>query len=122
MLYTANIGLQLMAEDNSKTVGAGLRIAVVFGRHVTNGLQRLRSLIPEFNDWYTHYVNEMKNDELMKYVYEIRNIILKGTILPLTQTYIIKDKKKNDLDKPKYTELSKDFDGNPIYHIEPLTG
>ena len=67
MLYTANIGLQLMAEDNSKTVGAGLRIAVVFGRHVTNGLQRLRSLIPEFNDWYAHYVNEMKNDELMKY-------------------------------------------------------
>ena len=52
MLFTSKMGLELLTSNDPKRVGSGIRITVVFGRHVTNALQRLRSECPDFDEWY----------------------------------------------------------------------
>jgi len=121
MLFTAKLGLDLMASEDPRIVGAGLRISVVFGRHITNALQRLRSIIIDFDDWYKPYVEEMESDELLKFVYDLRNDILKKTTMPIS-TRILFIEKNGKKSKPKFTDVSRDSRGNPSFHIKPLTG
>jgi len=52
------------------------RVAVE-GRSITNILQNLRSVIDNFNEWYQPFVDEMKNDPLLKYFYQLRTSTLK---------------------------------------------
>lgn len=121
MLFTAKMGLDLMASEDPRIVGAGLRISVVFGRHITNALQRLRSFFTDFNDWYNPHVEEMKSDELLKFVYDLRNDILKKTTMPIS-TRISIIEKSDRKSKTKFTDISRDSFGNPSFHIKPLTG
>lgn len=52
------------------------RVAVE-GRSVTNILQKLRGAVQGFDDWYKRYVGEMRNDELLRFFYDLRTQSLK---------------------------------------------
>lgn len=54
-----------------------LRNFVVFSRAITNILQRLRSVVSDFDNWYQPYQKEMANDKTMKAFYKLRSEILK---------------------------------------------
>ncbi len=56
---------------------AALHNVVVTGRAVTNVLQKLRSRVEGFDDWYQPWEDEMRNDPLMRYMYRLRSSILK---------------------------------------------
>jgi hypothetical protein len=81
-LYTARLGLDLVKGKDPKQRIAGLRNLVVFGRAVTNVLQNLRSTAGEsFDEWYQPKVDEMSNNQVLKYFYKLRSQILKqGTV------------------------------------------
>ena len=80
-LYTAKLGLNGLSSADPRERMAGLRNLVVFGRAVTNVLQNLRTIEPEFEEWYSSYVQEMLENPLMKYFYKLRSEILKqGTV------------------------------------------
>jgi hypothetical protein len=50
---------------------------VVAGRAVTNVLQLLRSKVEGFDDWYEPWQQQMRQDPLLRYLYRLRNEILK---------------------------------------------
>lgn len=54
-LMTVRTGIDLYNEKDLQKKDAGLRNAIVFGRAVTNALQKLRGNLDkeEFNRWYT---------------------------------------------------------------------
>lgn len=63
---------------------AGLRNAVVFGRAVTNSLQKLRGTEvgrEDFDAWYTPWQKKLKEDPGFKFLYKLRSQILKEGIL-----------------------------------------
>lgn len=77
-LFTAQLGLELVKGKKPKKRIAGLRNLVVFGRAVTNVFQNLRSTEGDgFDDWYEAKVEEMRNDQILKYFYKLRSQILK---------------------------------------------
>ena len=76
-LNTAEFGYETFTNGSPPQKMVGLRNLVVFGRAVTNVLQNLSNIEPEFDDWYGKYQDEMKADELMKYFYKLRSEILK---------------------------------------------
>src|SRR5258707_11501197 len=79
-LITAKFGLEDV-KNRPERRNSGFRNLVVFGRAVTNVLQNLRSTETGFDDWYRPYQQEMAQDPLMKYFYEMRSEILKeGTL------------------------------------------
>lgn len=76
-LATVRLGLSDVLNTNPERRLPGVRNVVVFGRAVTNILQRLRSTEPEFNAWYQPFVAEMQADPLLSYLYKLRSEILK---------------------------------------------
>lgn len=76
-LATAEQGLRDLEGRDPTRRRPGLHNVVVFGRAVTNVLQHLRSTEPGFDGWYAPYVEEMKRDPLLKYLYELRSSVLK---------------------------------------------
>jgi len=80
-LKTAKDGLEQLVDGPPPRKLSGLRNFVVFGRAVTNVLQGLRSTEPGFDVWYKKYVHEMESDQLLKYFYKLRSVILKKGIL-----------------------------------------
>ena len=52
------------------------RVAVE-GRSITNILQNLRSKVNNFDDWYQDKENEMRNDPLLRFFYQLRTETLK---------------------------------------------
>jgi hypothetical protein len=76
-LYTAKLGLEGLRSNDPRERMAALRNLIVFGRAVTNVLQNLRGIEPEFETWYSPYVAEMSVDPLMKFFYKLRSEILK---------------------------------------------
>jgi hypothetical protein len=55
----------------------GLKNVIVYGRAVTNVLQKLRSLDSSFDTWYKKYQTEMQSDPLLRYFYRLRSEVLK---------------------------------------------
>ena len=76
-MFTARLGLGHLQGDDPRARIAGLRNVVVFGWAVTNVLQNLRSTEPEFDAWYQPHVEQMRQDPLLKYFYDLRSQILK---------------------------------------------
>ena len=76
-LATAKLGLRDVLKGGPERRLGGLRNLIVFGRAVTNVLQNLRSTEQTFDAWYDPYVNEMREDPLLKYFYDLRSEILK---------------------------------------------
>ena len=88
-LKTAKQGLEDLIKGPPERKLSGLRNLIVFGRAVTNILQNLRSIEPDFDAWYEKYREEMRNDPLMRYFYELRSKILKeGLLETSTHTYM----------------------------------
>jgi hypothetical protein len=81
LLDTAELGYKTLTEGSPKSRLAGLMNVVVFGRAVTNALQKLRGIEPEFDKWYSKYVGEMTQDSLLKFFYNLRSEILKEGVL-----------------------------------------
>lgn len=67
LLDTAEFGYNVLIGTSPKSKLAGLMNVVVFGRAVTNALQKLRSIEPDFDNWYSKYVEEMSSDPLLKF-------------------------------------------------------
>lgn len=82
-LTTAEYGFQDLNSSDPERRVAGLRNLVVFGRAVTNVLQNLRSVTPDFDKWYQPFVTEMRDDPLIHFFYELRSTILKEGVLPV---------------------------------------
>lgn len=82
-LMTVRTGIDLYNEKDLQKKDAGLRNAIVFGRAVTNALQKLRGNLnkEEFNRWYESWQTKMKSDPGMKQLYMMRSQILKEGIL-----------------------------------------
>lgn len=81
-LRTAEHGLVMIDNEDPTFRLTGLRNVVVFGRAVTNAIQKLRSKHPEFEKWYQPWVDRMKEDGIIRYFYELRSEILKEGKLP----------------------------------------
>jgi hypothetical protein len=80
-LETAKFGLHDFLNGSPERKMSGLRNLFVFGRAVTNVLQNLRSTEKSFEEWYTPYQDEMKNNVLLKYIYNLRTEILKKGLM-----------------------------------------
>ena len=76
-MFTAKLGLDNVQSKDPKTRLAEIRNVVVFGRAVTNALQNLRGLVPDFDKWYDAHRKEMESDPLAKLFYRLRSEILK---------------------------------------------
>ena len=80
-LATAFVGLRDLIDGAPTRKLCGLRNLIVFGRASTCVLQNLRPNESGFDAWYKKYVDEMKDDQLMRYFYKLRSVILKKGIL-----------------------------------------
>jgi len=77
MLESTKYGFEDLVTRSSPKAFHGLKTLIVFGRAVTNVLQNLRPIWPGFDSWYKRYREEMEADQLMKYFYKLRSVILK---------------------------------------------
>lgn len=88
-LQMAELGFaDLLGDDPPRRI-PGLRNLVVWGRSVTNVLQKLRT--PEgqrFEEWYAPQREEMEGDELLKYFYRLRSQLLKEGTTPNVWTSV----------------------------------
>jgi hypothetical protein len=100
-LHTARLGLDDLKEGSGPRKSSGLKNVVIWGRSITNVLQKLRGF-PNlaFDEWYARYEDEMANDELMKFFYRLRSDILKeGEPVSLQRGYYIKDLNLEDFEQ-----------------------
>lgn len=90
-LGTVRLALQdLLESTNPERRAAALRTLVVFGRAVTNVLQNLRGVIPDFDSWYLPWKSQMEQDQLLRFFYNLRTEILKRGTLPVSAGLHIK--------------------------------
>lgn len=81
---TAEHGLALTRQEDPQTYHIGARIAIVFGRAVTNVLQNMRNIEPDFNLWYESHLAKLDETDIARHFYDLRSEILKqGTMGPL---------------------------------------
>jgi hypothetical protein len=100
-LDTAKLGLRDVVEGGPSRRLGGLRNLIVFGRAVTNVLQNLRSSEPSFDTWYQPYVNEMRDDPLLRYFYVVRSEILKeGKLRTSNKLHIKRFEFPKDMQRP----------------------
>ena len=97
VFMTANFGLNLLLNGDPTAVPTGVRNVLTFGRTLTNTLQRLRSHISNFDEWYVPYMEQMEKDPLMKYLYNLRNNVVKEGKMPLSTKTIITELNSNML-------------------------
>lgn len=90
LLKTAKHGLELIKSQNPNYLPIGVRNVLTFGREVTRILQRLRSHESEFDEWYSVNVEKMENDPLLKYLYRLRNDVLKEGKMPVSSAVYVK--------------------------------
>lgn len=89
VLETAELGLADLTGDDPRRRLPGLRNLIVWGRSVTNVLQKLRTPVGKaFDEWYTPFQAEMQRDDLMKYFYRLRSEILKEGKTPNIGTHV----------------------------------
>jgi hypothetical protein len=65
-----------------RTRAAAIRNIMVWGQAVTGTLQRLRSRVEEFDEWYERKREEMRTDPLLKWFRDNRNAVLKQGVDP----------------------------------------
>jgi hypothetical protein len=80
---------------------AGLRNVIVWGRAVTNVVQKIAHFQPAaFDKWYAPYQDEMQRNEPFKYLYQLRSQVLKEGLLGRTTVSVrINTTKPVDLGK-----------------------
>lgn len=98
-LETAKLGLNDLLDPARNRRMSGLRNVIAFGRSVTFVLQNLRSVAPNFDDWYVPLQEEMKADPLMRYFVEARNELEKQGKLSITTSTRIHSFSTSDIGK-----------------------
>jgi hypothetical protein len=84
MLGNAQLGLRdIQSSDPARRI-PGLHNVAVYGRAVTIALQRLRSVVDGFDDWYKTQIPD--KDPLLIYFNNVRNEILKEAKSPRQAT------------------------------------
>lgn len=74
----------MLAEyQNPENFRIDLNAAIQALRNVTFVLQNHKSRIPEFDKWYESYRDQMKKDEILNWLHQARNIIVKQKDLEL---------------------------------------
>lgn len=97
ILETAKFGLDDFLNAQPERKMSGLRNLFVFGRAVTNVLQNLRNKEDSFDEWYKPYQDEMKNNMLLKYIYNLRTEILKRGVMKTSKALLIHSFSSNDM-------------------------
>ncbi|MBK7855461.1 MAG: hypothetical protein IPJ79_11660 [Bacteroidetes bacterium] len=72
--------LEIMLNNMSNSPGqmrATISRIAVEGRSLTNILQNLRGKVENFDEWYQPKVEEMRNDTLLRFFYQLRTETLK---------------------------------------------
>lgn len=105
-MATARYGLDDLEGPDPARRKPGLYNAVVFGRSVTNALERLKSVTDDGEAWYKAWTEGMADDEVMRYFYRLRNRILKET-MPAPTTMSMQ------IDKLDLADLQPVFDSKP---------
>lgn len=98
-LDIAENGYALLSNGGKNVEKTALANVTVFGRAVTNVLQKLRSQVTGFDDWYSLYQKEMSNDPLLRYFYSLRSQIIKEGEYNLERTLYINHFKASDIDR-----------------------
>lgn len=90
-LEVVKLGINLYKNGTPAEKKAGIRNVVVFGRAVTNSIQKYKGLVDskEFDIWYIQWQNLMKQDLGMKFLYKERSVILKEGILRTGTSFFI---------------------------------
>lgn len=107
MLKTAKYGLSYLKTENPYHLPTGIRNVLTFGREVPRILQRLKRRESDFSEWYAPYRTELENDPLMKYLYRLRNDVLKEGKMPVKSKTCIEALNTNwvnQLPKPPNTK------------------
>ena len=88
-LRNAELGLADLRGDDPALRLPGLENIVVWGKAVTPVLHKLRKTVgPSYEEWYAPWKEEMEDDELLKYFYNLRNEVLKEGNTPSLQSSI----------------------------------
>jgi hypothetical protein len=75
LLETTKRGLSDIQSDDPRNRVPGIHNVAVFGRSVTQGLQRLKHVAPGFEEWYT--AKGLDKEPLLIFFNKVRNAILK---------------------------------------------
>lgn len=109
-LRTMEHGYEDLIEGDIDRQNSGIRNIAVFGRAVTKSLQRLKSRVAGFEEWYIPYREEMKDDPLMKHFWRVRNQVLKKGENPTgNYMYISRFNYPSDLQKFEKPDGAKRF-------------
>jgi hypothetical protein len=81
-LRQAELALAELSSPDLERRLAGLRNVIVWTRAVTPIVQQLRSRVDGFEEWYGPWRSEMEDDPMLKYLYDLRNVVLKEGGLP----------------------------------------
>ena len=101
LLRQAKLSLDDLESQDPERRVAAMRNIIVWTRGVTQVLQKLRSTVPDFDSWYEPYQKEMENDPLLRYLYLLRNDILKeGKTPPVSFSIHITSMSTSDLGPP----------------------
>ena len=73
----------LLGYQNPENFRISLNAAIQALRNVTFLLQSNKSTISDFDEWYEKYRDVMKSDEILKWLHQARNIIVKQEDLEL---------------------------------------
>lgn len=73
----------LASYQDPENFRVGLNAAIQALRNITFVLQNHKSLIPNFDAWYEKYRERMKNDDILNWLHQARNIIVKQQDLEL---------------------------------------
>lgn len=110
ILKIAKQGLEDLINNPNRRM-SGISNVSIYGRAVTNYLQRLRHLRSDFDDWYSKFVKEMENDDLLKYFYDLRTDTLKKNLPGISNKFEIKNLQTNSFD-PKPDDAEEGFMDN----------
>ncbi|SDY51449.1 hypothetical protein [Halobellus clavatus] len=76
-LHSAKMGLEDVRDGPPHKNSAGVKNVATYGRATTRILSRLSSRENEFDKWWSKFAEEMGNDPLMQYFWDLRNQALK---------------------------------------------
>ena len=95
-----------------------LEASIVFGRSVTNHIQKQFRRREGFKEWYCEHQRQMRNDPLMKFLYDTRTFILKKGPLQVTRVISVSALDAVALGVPSV--VAKPIRASPWYRRSPL--
>ena len=95
-LESAENAYDSLAKADSGEISSGVQTIATYGRATTIALQKLRSHVSGFDNWYSVYQDEMKSDPMMKRFADARNEALKEGKDPVEKIFYVNEINLND--------------------------